>query len=100
MEHDIDRAPHTSARQRDRHMFLGHRTLDSEHRESKLRVMKSLRKKVQETEESRRTDGLLKTEKAALLVNRKLAQEEVEQCVSEIMAAGPKQWVQTFKRKI
>ncbi|KAJ8389251.1 hypothetical protein AAFF_G00122710, partial [Aldrovandia affinis] len=30
----------------------------------------------------------------------KLAQEEVEQSVSEITAAGPKQWVQTFKRKI
>ncbi|KAJ8366293.1 hypothetical protein AAFF_G00363030 [Aldrovandia affinis] len=164
--------------------------------DSKLRGMKSLREKVQETEESRRTDGLLKTEiayhrkqaqenwirsrivectlaaereEAAKLQQRmievstqlaemkrlvsmssleeekiktmesvqaslhtekrhlenlnniiqekfqimnelcqekdnalqqKLAQEEVEQCVSEITAAGPKQWVQTFKRKI
>ncbi|KAJ8355119.1 hypothetical protein AAFF_G00097460, partial [Aldrovandia affinis] len=33
-------------------------------------------------------------------LQQKLAQEEVEQCVSEITAAGPKQWVQTFKRKI
>ncbi|KAJ8355315.1 hypothetical protein AAFF_G00069920 [Aldrovandia affinis] len=33
-------------------------------------------------------------------LQQKLDQKEVEQCVSEITAAGPKQWVHTCKRKI